>query len=158
MENLTSSTHDRELFLTRTLNAPIALIWEVWSKPEHIANWWGPNGFTTTITKMDLSPGGEWHLTMHGPDGTDYDNLSIFNEVIPFKKIVYKHTSYPHILATIEFEAQGEQTLITWHMLFESAADFIQVVKTHRADEGQKQNLDKLEKYLAGQSNPKLSE
>lgn len=57
MEN---NTKDRELLITRTLNAPVELVWEVWSKAEHIAQWWGPNGFTNTITKMDFTPGGEW--------------------------------------------------------------------------------------------------
>src|ERR1700679_803985 len=110
METKQSSTHDRELVVSRTLNAPIDLIWEVWTKPEHIAKWWGPTGFTNTITKMDMVPGGDWELIMHGPDGTDYPNKSVFKEIIPFKRIVYEHTSYPHIIATIDFEARGEQT------------------------------------------------
>ena len=148
MENKKSSTHDRELIISRTLNAPVELVWEVWTKPEHIANWWGPNGFTNTISTMDMVVGGEWNLVMHGPDGTDYDNKSIFREVIPFKKIVYEHISYPWILATITFEAQGEQTFLNWHMLFESAEEFIKVVKTYKADEGLKQNLEKLGEYL----------
>ena len=82
MEN----TNDRELVLTRVFNAPVDLVWEVWSQPEHIAHWWGPNGFTCTIHKMDLRPGGEWNLVLHGPDGTDFDNQSFFREVIPMKK------------------------------------------------------------------------
>jgi len=57
---------DRELLITRVLNAPIDLVWEAWTKPEHIAKWWGPNGFTNTITTMDMKPGGEWNLVMHG--------------------------------------------------------------------------------------------
>ncbi|HVV07103.1 MAG TPA: SRPBCC domain-containing protein, partial [Puia sp.] len=66
MENKKSNTQDRELLITRQLDAPIDLVWEAWTSPEHIANWWGPNGFTNTITKMDLRPGGEWDLVMHG--------------------------------------------------------------------------------------------
>jgi uncharacterized protein YndB with AHSA1/START domain len=148
MENKNSSTHDRELIISRTLDAPVALVWEVWTNPDHIANWWGPNGFTNTITKMDVTPGGEWDLVMHGPDGTDYKNKSIFKEIIPFKKIVYEHVSGPGFVATIDFEEQGEQTLINWHMLFETAEQFIQVVKTFKADEGLKQNIEKLNVYL----------
>lgn len=149
MEN-NSSTHDRELLITRTLNAPVELVWEAWTNPEHIANWWGPNGFTNTISKMDMTVGGEWDLVMHGPDGTDYKNKSVFKEIIPFKKIVYQHASAPGFTATIQFEAQGEQTLLTWHMLFETAEQFIQVVKTFKADEGLKQNIEKLNLYLQG--------
>jgi uncharacterized protein YndB with AHSA1/START domain len=148
MESTKSNTKDRELLLSRTLNADVELVWEMWTTPEHIANWWGPNGFTSTINKMDIRPGGEWNLVMHGPDGADYKNKSIFKEIILHKKIVYEHISAPRFLTTVEFEAQGEKTLITWHMLFESAEQFQQVVKTFKADEGLKQNIEKLEKYL----------
>ena len=147
MENKKSSTHDRELIISRTLNAPVELVWEVWTNPEHLVNWWDPNGFTNTITKMDMVPGGEWDLVMHGPDGTDYKNKSVFKEIIPNKKIVYEHIS-PSFIATINFEEQGKQTLINWHMLFETAEEFIQVVKTFKADEGLKQNIEKLNVYL----------
>lgn len=98
---------------------------------------------------MDVRPGGEWTLVMHGPDGTDYKNKSVFKEIIPYKKIVYDHFN-PNITATIEFEAQGEQTLITWHMLFETKEKFMEIVKAHNAAEGLKQNVEKLDLYLAG--------
>jgi uncharacterized protein YndB with AHSA1/START domain len=150
MENKQSNTKDREISVSRTLNAPVDLVWEVWTKPEHIANWWGPNGFTNTISKMEVNSGGEWDLVMHGPDGTDYKNKSIFKEVIPFKKLVYEHISAPKFTSTITFEAQGDQTHIHWHMLFEKAEQLIQVVKTFKADEGLKQNVEKLSAYLAG--------
>ncbi len=149
MENKKNDTRDRELILSRKLDAPVELVWEVWTKPEHIAQWWGPNGFTNTISQMDVRPGGEWNLVMHGPDGRDYKNKSIFKEIVPLKKIVYEHISAPRFTSTIVFEEQGEQTMLTWHMLFETAAEFIQVVKTFRADEGLKQNAEKLQAYLS---------
>jgi uncharacterized protein YndB with AHSA1/START domain len=155
MENDQSNTKDRELRISRKLNAPVELVWEIWTKPEHIANWWGPNGFTNTITTMDMRPGGEWNLVMHGPDGTDYKNKSIFKEIIPLKKIVYEHASSPKFVATIEFEDLGEETFLSWHMLFESAEQFIQVVKTYGADEGLKQNVEKLSVYLEGMKSKK---
>ena len=142
-----SNNKDREISITRTLNAPIDLVWEAWTTPEHIAQWWGPNGFTNTISKMDMQPGGEWLLVMHGPDGTDYKNKSVFKEIIPHKKIVFDHVA-PNFTATIEFEAQGDKTFLKWHMLFESAELFIQVVKTFKADEGLKQNVEKFQVYL----------
>lgn len=149
MEKTKNDTKDRELLLSRKLNAPVELVWEVWTQPEHIANWWGPNGFTNTIRVMEVRPGGEWDLVMHGPDGTDYKNKSIFKEVIPFKKLVYEHISAPRFVATVWFEQQGEQTLLTWHMLFETAEEFIRTVKTFKADEGLRQNVEKLSVYLA---------
>jgi uncharacterized protein YndB with AHSA1/START domain len=90
-------TADREISISRLLHAPIELVWEVWTRPEHIKNWWGPNGFTNTITKMEVKLNGEWNLVMHGPDGTDYKNKSVFKEIIKHKKIVYKHISAPHL-------------------------------------------------------------
>ncbi|NJD22334.1 MAG: polyketide cyclase [Melioribacter sp.] len=144
-----SNTEDREIKISRLLNAPIELVWHVWTNPDHIKNWWGPNGFSNTISKMEVKPGGEWNLIMHGPDGVDYVNKSIFTEVIKFKKIVYEHISHPKFVATIEFESLNNQTELSWHMLFESKDQFIQVVKTFKADEGLKQNVDKLQNYLS---------
>jgi uncharacterized protein YndB with AHSA1/START domain len=144
-----SNTKDRELLITRTLNAPVELVWEVFTKPEHIANWWGPNGFTNTIYTMDVKPGGVWDFVMHGPDGTNYKNKSIYKEIVVNKKIVFNHFN-PDFTTTIEFEEQGEQTHISWHMLFDSVEEFIQVVKTFKADEGLKQNIVKLDAYLTG--------
>jgi uncharacterized protein YndB with AHSA1/START domain len=150
METKKSSTRDREIALSRKLNTPVELVWELWTNPEHIVNWWGPNGFTNTISTMNVIPGGEWHLVMHGPDGTDYKNKSIFKEVIRHKRLVYEHVSHPRFVATVDFEEQGEQTLINWQMLFESAEELLQVVKTFKADEGLRQNVEKLEAYIAG--------
>jgi uncharacterized protein YndB with AHSA1/START domain len=150
MEHQKNDTSNRELIISRVLDAPVELVWELWTQPEHLANWWGPNGFTNTISTMDVRAGGEWNLVMHGPDGTDYRNESIYKEVIEFKKIVYEHTSAPKFIATIDFEERGEQTHIRWHMLFETAEQFIQVVKTFKADEGLKQNIEKLNAYARG--------
>ncbi|HWH64028.1 MAG TPA: SRPBCC domain-containing protein [Ginsengibacter sp.] len=148
-----NKTEDRELIISRLLNAPVNLVWEVWTNAEHIKNWWGPNGFTNTIHTMDLKKDGEWNLIMHGPDGTDYKNKSVFKEIVKHKKIVYEHVSGPRFLATIEFEPQGEKTFLKWHMLFQSKEEFIQTVKTFKADEGLKQNIDKLGHYLQTQIN-----
>lgn len=147
MENR-SNTSDRELLLTRTLDAPVELVWEVWTQPEHLANWWGPNGFSNTISTMDVKPGGALNLVMHGPDGTDYDNQSTYKEVVPLKKLVFEHTTYPHIIFTISFEAQQDKTLLTWHMLFDSAEILADVAQKNGAIEGQKQNVAKLAQYL----------
>ncbi len=77
-----NDTKGREQRTTFLLDAPIDLVWEVWTKPDHIKHWWGPNGFTNTIDKMDVVNGGEWLFTMHGPDGMDYLNKTIFREVV----------------------------------------------------------------------------
>ena len=148
MQNEKSNTADRELRISRLLDAPVELVWEVWTNPEHIKNWWGPNGFTNTITKMEIKPGGEWNLIMHGPDGTDYKNKSVFKEIVKHKKFVYEHISGPKFLAKVTFESRGNQTFLEWHMLFKTKEEFIQTVKTFKADEGLKQNIAKLNIYL----------
>lgn len=146
-----NNTSDREIRISRLLHAEVELVWEAWTDPEHIKNWWGPNGFTNTISKMDIKPGGEWELVMHGPDGKDFKNKNIFKEIIVHKKLVYEHVSAPKFTATIEFEAQGEKTLLNWHMLFESKEQFEEVVRTFKADQGLKQNVEKLDVYLTTQ-------
>jgi len=138
----------RELVITRLLNAPVELVWEVWTNPEHIKNWWGPNGFTNTIFTMDVKPGGVWDFVMHGPDGKDYKNKSIYKEIIKHKKIVFDHIN-PNFTATITFEDRLGKTFLSWQMLFNTVEEFNAVVKTFKADEGIKQNVTKLEAYLA---------
>jgi uncharacterized protein YndB with AHSA1/START domain len=151
-ENLKNAdTANREMTITRELNAPVALVWEVWTNPDHIKNWWGPNGFTNTIHQMDLRPGGVWELTMHGPDGTNYKNKSIFREIVENERIVFEHVSAPKHLTTVTFQAEGNKTQIKWHMLFETPEEFEKVISVFNAREGQKQNLEKLERYLLKQ-------
>jgi uncharacterized protein YndB with AHSA1/START domain len=143
------SLKGRQLEIERLLDAPIELVWEVWTNPEHIKNWWGPNGFTNTISKMEIKEQGAWNLTMHGPDGKDYRNESIFTHIEKYKRIEYDHVSGPKFHATITFEKQGKKTFMAWTMTFESAAVKEQVVKTFGAAEGLKQNVSKLGDYLA---------
>ncbi|RIV45979.1 SRPBCC domain-containing protein [Flagellimonas pelagia] len=141
-------TESRSLSISRTLQAPIELVWEVWTTPEHIAQWWGPNGFTNTIQKMDVQEGGEWKLTMHGPDGTNYPNRSIYKEIIPFKKIVFEHFN-PHFITTVHFEAVGQTTVMNWSALFDSEEILQTIIKAHKADKGMRENVEKLESYLS---------
>ena len=148
IQDYKQDTSDRELRISRILHAPIDLVWEVWTNPEHIKNWWGPVGFTNTIHKMEMKPEGVWEFVMHGPDGTDYRNKSIFKEIVKPKRIVFEHVVGPKFLTTVEFSDLGNKTEINWHMLFESAEQFHHVIKTFKADKGLEQNIDKLNNYL----------
>ena len=141
-------TQNRELRITKIFKAPIDLMWQAWTDSEKIVNWWGPDGFTSTINKMELHEGGEWKLTMHGPDGTNYPNRSIYKEIIPHKKIMFEHFN-PHFITTVFFESKGEETEIDWTMLFDSEEMYEIIVKAHKAGEGQKQTIEKLENYLS---------
>ena len=140
-------TENRSMQIKGTFKANIQLLWDIWTKPEHLKNWWGPKGFSATIHKMDLQAGGEWRLTLHGPDGKDYANRSIFKEIIPLEKIVFEHFN-PHFLTIVLFEAEGEETLINWTMLFDTPEMRETIVKVHKAEEGQKENMERLGEYL----------
>lgn len=141
-------TRDREIRIIRTFDSSIELVWEAWTNPEHIINWWGPKGFSSTIHKMDFREGGEWKLTLHGPDGTNYPNNSIFNEIIRFKKMAFEHFN-PHFITTILFNSIDEKTQIDWALVFDTVEMRDIILKAHKAGDGQKQNLEKLEKYLS---------
>lgn len=142
-------TSNRELSISRLMNAPRELVWKVWTEPDHIKNWWGPNGFTNTIFRMDVKPEGVWDFIMHGPDGKDYKNKSIYKEVVKPERLVYDHVSGPKFQATVTFiEKENDKTLLTIRMLFETVEEKENVIKVFKADEGLKQNIYKLEGYL----------
>lgn len=148
-------TQDREIVITRVFDAPRELVWKAWTDSEHVVRWWGPKGFTTTIYEMDVRPGGVWRHTMHGPDGIDYPNESVFLEVVKPERIVYFHgggkkgdPSDAQFQATWTFEAQGDKTLLTMRMFFPTAAARDHVVKKYGAIEGANQTLGRLEEYL----------
>lgn len=80
-----------EIRISRVYDAPVALVWDAWTDPAKVAQWWGPRGFTLTTHSKDLRPGGHWSYTMHGPDGTDYENRTLYHEVEPLTRLVYDH-------------------------------------------------------------------
>lgn len=82
------SVHENELLITRVFNAPRKLVWEVWTQQEHIAQWWGPRGFTTRVEKLDLRPGGQSVYIMIGPDGKEYPGQGVFKEIVPLERII----------------------------------------------------------------------
>ncbi|HEY6280285.1 MAG TPA: SRPBCC family protein [Burkholderiales bacterium] len=153
--NHTEETAGREIVITRVFDAPRELVFNAWVDPKQVVHWWGPKGFTTTIEKMDVRPGGVWKHVMHGPDGTDYPNKSVFIEVVKPERIVFSHGGgrkggpAAQFQATWTFEAQGAKTKLTIRMLFRSAAERDQVVKEYGAIEGGKQTLDRLAEHLA---------
>lgn len=147
-----AGTADREIVVTRLLSAPRELVWEVWTRPEHVPHWWGPNGFTTTIHEMAVQPGGVWRFIMHGPNGVDYPNRIEFVEVTRPERLMYLHGDEKgeiHFHVTVTFEEQGGKTLVTLRSLFPTAAARDFVVKQHNAIEGGRQTLGRLDEYLA---------
>jgi uncharacterized protein YndB with AHSA1/START domain len=72
-------------------DAPVQAVWDAWTDQEQVGQWWGPRGLTITTHSKDLRVGGTWVYTMHGPDGTDYPNRTLYYEVEKYKKLVYDH-------------------------------------------------------------------
>ena len=144
---------DRELIFTRLFDAPRELVFEAWTDPKRVAQWWGPQGFTTTISEMDVRPGGIWRLVMHGPDGKDYKNRIVFLDVAKPERLVYKHDSEPgsepvSFQTTVIFADEAGKTRLTMRMLFPSAAARDHVVEKYGAVEGANQTLGRLAAYL----------
>ena len=68
---------EREIVTTRVIDAPRERVFKAWTDPEHLAQWWGPKGFTNTFQEFDMRPGGAWRFVMPGPDGVDYKNVFV---------------------------------------------------------------------------------
>lgn len=146
----TDNIAEREVIISRTLDATRELAWEAMTNPKHIVNWWGPDGFTTTIEKMDFRVEGVWEYSMIGPDGTYYPNHSVFKEITPPSRLVYDHGDGQRIWfeSTITLQEIGSGTLITLRHLFPSKEARDEVVNKYGAIEGGKQHLTKLEAYI----------
>lgn len=147
-------TADREIVITRLLNAPRDLVFTAWIDPNHVAQWWGPNGFTTTTHEMDVRPGGTWRFIMHGPNGVDYPNRIDYEEVVRPERLVYTHGTGAEndpgqFHVTVTFAEQEGGTALTMRSLFASAAARNKVVTEFKAIEGGNQTLDRLQKYVA---------
>ena len=154
------SNPERELVISRILHAPRELAWKAMTSPEHVVNWWGPRGFTTTIKEMNVKPGGTWQYVMHGPDGTDYPNKIVFTEVVAPERLVYvlaggkKGGPDVQFVSTWTFEALAEnETKITIHMVFSSREDRETVIK-YGAIEGGRQTLERLVEFIIRKGEP----
>jgi uncharacterized protein YndB with AHSA1/START domain len=142
------STTIPNITTTRIFNAPRELVWQAWTDPAKIPQWWGPTGFSTTIHKMDFCSGGDWLFTMHGPDGTDYPNHKTFLEISSPNRLVMAENGPPKHTMTITFEAHGDATKLTMVHVFHSLADYELATLTHGAIEGAQQHLARLAEFL----------
>jgi uncharacterized protein YndB with AHSA1/START domain len=140
---------------SRLFDAPRELVFSAFTDPKHLAQWWGPNGFTTTTHNFKFRPGGVWRFVMHGPDGRDYQNRITYEEIIRPERIVYRHGGGEDVepvqfIQTLTFEDLGrDRTRLTWHGQFPSAEERARVVKNYRADEGLSQTMARLVDYVS---------
>jgi uncharacterized protein YndB with AHSA1/START domain len=152
LEDLLTGAVDRQIVLTRMLEAPRERVFEVWTSPEHLQHWWGPNGFTLTTHEADIRSGGIWRFTMHGPDGVDYPNTLNYEEVRAPELITFEHGAPededPPFHGTITFDEFMGSTIVTMRSVFLSTAELERVVEKYGAIEGGNQTLDRLVGYV----------
>ena len=144
---------EKEMIFSRIVNAPRELVFDVWTIQEHVEKWWGPDGFTTTSKQFELKPEGVWLFTMHGPDGIDYPNKIVFMEFVRPAKLVYRHSDDEGVEpvrfhSEVTFEEENGKTLITMHMIMETAEMLTKVVEEYGAYEGAIQHLARMRDYL----------
>lgn len=147
-----ASTADREFVLTRLYEVPRALVWEAWTRPEHVEKWFGPTGYTTHNIAMEVRVGGLWRFTYIGPDGTVYRNRAEYTEIVPAERLVYWHgddveldPNRFHVTVTFADEAGG--TRVTMHIVLKTAAQFEEAKKFGAIELGQS-TLQKLADLL----------
>jgi uncharacterized protein YndB with AHSA1/START domain len=142
---------DAVLRTERMLSAEPRKAFAAFERPDRLAQWWGPKGFRNTFEKFEFAPGGQWIFVMHGPNGVDYPNSSVFREIQPAARIVIDHVSQPHFTLTVTLTADGDKTRLAWAQEFES----VEVASKLRAicESANEENLDRLEALLA-EGNP----
>jgi uncharacterized protein YndB with AHSA1/START domain len=145
----------REVTLVRVFDAPRDLVWKAWTDAKHLAEWWGPRGFTNPVCEWSARLGGKILVHMRGPDGTVYPMTGTFREVDPPQRLVFLAVAEDHkgkrlleSLTTVTFEAQGAKTKLTVHA---KAVGLVPIAAQMLAgmQQGWSESLDKLAERLA---------
>jgi uncharacterized protein YndB with AHSA1/START domain len=136
-----------EIVTTRTFNFPRQLVYRAWTEPEHLKNWWGPNGFTNTFNIFDFKVGGRWSFIMHGPDKGHYHNECTFVVIREPELLVWDRQSKPIFQVEVVFDAIAEnQTKVTFKQKFETAEECNKLRKYVPGKN--EENMDRLETEL----------
>jgi uncharacterized protein YndB with AHSA1/START domain len=142
---------DREVVITRVVDAPRRLVWEAWTNPEHVPHWLlGPEGWTMPVCEIDLRPGGGWHFVWRKTDGSEMGLRGAYREVAPPERLVSTESwgqNWPETLNTLVLSEQGGKTTITQTILYPSKEARDAALKTGMKD-GVDQSFDRLDDYL----------
>jgi uncharacterized protein YndB with AHSA1/START domain len=142
---------DRELVITRVVDAPRRLVWEAWTKPEHVPNWMlGPEGWTMPVCEIDLRPGGAWHFIWHGSDGTEMEMRGEYREVAPPERLVSTESwggDWPETINTLTLSEKDGKTTITQTVFYKSKEARDAALETG-IREGVSTSFDRLGEYL----------
>ncbi len=133
----------------RLFSASPRAIFAAFEQPDKLARWWGPAGFTNTFELCEFKPDGRWIFVMHGPDGRDYHNESVFREIDPERRIVIEHVVLPRYNLTITLTEHDGGTRLDWRQEFENAA-FVTSMRSF-LENANIENLDRLEAILASE-------
>jgi uncharacterized protein YndB with AHSA1/START domain len=144
---------NREIMVTRLVSAPRELVWRAFTDAQHIHSWWGPNGFTTTTSEMEVRVGGLWRYVMHGPDGVNYTNWIRYTKVVPHSRLEYEHggddPENAVFTAAAELEARGsDKTQVTLRLLF-ATAELRDEMAKFGAQDGGGQTLGRLDAFVS---------
>ncbi len=122
---MAAKNNSNEIKITRLYDAPVKAVWDAWTDPAQVAQWWGPRGFTLTTHSKDFRVGGVWHYTMHGPDGTDYPNKTVYHEIEKYSRMVYDHGASddrpPLFRVTVSFSESKGKTKMDMTMALATA-------------------------------------
>ena len=146
-----------ELVMERFFNAPAELLYTMYTEPQHVKNWWGPNGWTTENYKMDVRPGGIWHYCMRSEDGQEAWGKALYEKVEKPHLLTYTDTfsdeegndaeGFPAMKIIDEFVEEENGTRIISRTVFASEEDLHKVTDMG-AVEGMTETFDRLEHYI----------
>lgn len=141
----------RTLTIKKVFEAPLKLVWEAWTKPEHIIQWWAPKGMPINVIEHDFRVGGRWKYTMPMPDGKAFISEGVYQEIVPYKKIVTSADFKPMTEAVeiqVLFEENGEKTNFTFSVVH-SSEDYCRQQEKMGFYNGWGSAFDRMEKILA---------
>ncbi len=148
-----SATADREIVISRVIDARRELVFEAFTEVRHLSRWWGPDGFTTTTRSFAFHKGGAWDFVMHGPDGTDYQEWITWTAIVAPERIALLHGESrddPNAFESVlTFVPDGAATRIVMRTVFPTKELRDQAVEKYHAIEGGEQTLSNLAAYVA---------
>lgn len=144
---MTAMNDNNEIISSRFIAAPVEKVFGAFADPGKLEKWWGPDAFTNTVTEFDFKVGGIWKITMHGPDGKDYPNVSRFTDIIENERIVYDHIEPVHAFTmTMTFVEKDGGCLLTWAMRFVTPGEAERL--GHFISAANQQNFGRLEAVI----------
>ena len=152
------ATADREIVISRVIDAPRELVFEAFTETRHLSRWWGPEGFPTTTQSFEFRGGAEWDFVMHGPDGTDYTEWISWTDITPPERIEFLHGESrgdPNAFESVlTFAPDGAATRIEMRTVFPTKELRDEAVERYHAIEGGRQTLSNLAAYVTGIARP----